>query len=80
MSDDKPTVQDLADWGRVLAKITGLLAGAGISIDAVLQREADEVGGEGRIVESQAGDGIDPGRAVAGWQVRGAVVARFGLR
>ena len=22
MSDDKPTVQDLADWGRVLAKIT----------------------------------------------------------
>ena len=31
----------------VLAKITGLLAEAGISIDAVLQREADEVGGEG---------------------------------
>jgi homoserine dehydrogenase len=30
----------------VLAKITGLLAGAGISIDAVLQREADEVGGQ----------------------------------
>jgi homoserine dehydrogenase len=27
--------------------VTGILAGAGISIDAVLQREADEVGGEG---------------------------------
>ena len=31
----------------MLAKITGLLANSGISIDAVLQREADEVGGEG---------------------------------
>ena len=31
----------------VLAKVTGILANAGISIDAVLQREADEVGGEG---------------------------------
>ena len=31
----------------VLAKVTGLLAGAGISIDAVLQREAAEIGGEG---------------------------------
>ena len=31
----------------VLAKVTGLLAEAGVSIDAVLQREADEVGGEG---------------------------------
>ena len=30
-----------------LAKVTGLLANAGISIDAVLQREADEIGGEG---------------------------------
>ena len=37
----------VADEAGVLAKITGLLAGAGISIDAVLQREADEVGGEG---------------------------------
>jgi homoserine dehydrogenase len=30
-----------------LAKVTGILADANISIDAVLQREADEVGGEG---------------------------------
>ena len=37
----------VADKSGVLAKITGILAGAGISIDAVLQREADEVGGEG---------------------------------
>ncbi|MBO9677756.1 MAG: homoserine dehydrogenase [Acidovorax sp.] len=37
----------VADQAGVLAKVTGLLAGAGISIDAVLQREADEVGGEG---------------------------------
>ena len=37
----------VADEAGVLAKITSLLAGAGISIDAVLQREADEVGGEG---------------------------------
>jgi len=35
----------VADQAGVLAKVTGLLAGAGISIDAVLQREADEVGG-----------------------------------
>ena len=37
----------VADEAGVLAKITGILAGAGISIDAVLQREADEIGGEG---------------------------------
>ncbi|WP_313079870.1 homoserine dehydrogenase [Pulveribacter sp.] len=37
----------VADEAGVLARITGILAGAGISIDAVLQREADEVGGEG---------------------------------
>ncbi|MBS0391380.1 MAG: homoserine dehydrogenase [Proteobacteria bacterium] len=37
----------VADEAGVLAKVTGLLAGAGISIDAMLQREADEVGGEG---------------------------------
>ena len=37
----------MADEAGVLAKVTGLLAEAGISIDAVLQREADEVGGEG---------------------------------
>lgn len=37
----------VADEAGVLAKVTGLLAEAGISIDAVLQREADQVGGEG---------------------------------
>ena len=37
----------VADEAGVLAQVTGLLASAGISIDAVLQREADEVGGEG---------------------------------
>ena len=37
----------VADEAGVLANVTGILADAGISIDAVLQREADEVGGEG---------------------------------
>ncbi len=37
----------VADQTGVLAKVTGILAEAGISIDAVLQREADDVGGEG---------------------------------
>ncbi len=37
----------VADQAGVLAKVTGILADANISIDAVLQREADEVGGEG---------------------------------
>ncbi|MFT4269242.1 MAG: homoserine dehydrogenase [Xenophilus sp.] len=37
----------VADEAGVLARVTSLLAEAGISIDAVLQREADEVGGEG---------------------------------
>ena len=37
----------VADETGVLARVTGILAEAGISIDAVLQREADEVGGEG---------------------------------
>ena len=37
----------VADQAGVLATVTGILAEAGISIDAVLQREADEVGGEG---------------------------------
>ena len=37
----------VADQAGVLAQVTGILATAGISIDAVLQREADEVGGEG---------------------------------
>ena len=37
----------VADEAGVLAKVTGILAEAGISIDAVLQREADEVVIEG---------------------------------
>jgi homoserine dehydrogenase len=37
----------VSDEPGVLAQVTGILAGLGISIDAVLQREADEVGGEG---------------------------------
>ena len=37
----------VADETGVLAKVTGILASLGISIDAVLQREADDVGGEG---------------------------------
>jgi homoserine dehydrogenase len=37
----------VADEAGVLTQVTGLLATAGISIDAVLQREADQVGGEG---------------------------------
>src|SRR5450830_527765 len=37
----------VSDEAGVLARVTGILATAGISIDAVLQREADEVGGEG---------------------------------
>ena len=37
----------VADEAGVLARVTGILAASGISIDAVLQREADEVGGEG---------------------------------
>jgi homoserine dehydrogenase len=36
----------VADQAGVLAKVTGILADAGISIDAMLQREADEVGAE----------------------------------
>jgi homoserine dehydrogenase len=37
----------VADETGVLAKVTGILAQADISIDAVLQREADDVGGAG---------------------------------
>ncbi len=37
----------VADEAGVLAKVTGILAEGGISIDALLQREADEVGGVG---------------------------------
>jgi homoserine dehydrogenase len=38
---------NVADEAGVLARVTGILAAANISIDAMLQREADEVGGEG---------------------------------
>ena len=38
---------NVADEAGVLANVTSILAKAGISIDAMLQREADEVGGEG---------------------------------
>ena len=38
---------NVADEAGVLANVTGILASLNISIDAVLQREADEVGGEG---------------------------------
>jgi homoserine dehydrogenase len=37
----------VADQAGVLARITGILAEQSISIDAVIQREADEVSGEG---------------------------------
>ena len=37
----------VADEAGVLARVATILADAGISIDALLQREADEVGGEG---------------------------------
>ena len=37
----------VADEKGVLARVATILAENGISIDAVLQREADEVGGEG---------------------------------
>ena len=37
----------VADEAGVLARVATILAEAGISIDALLQREADEVGGEG---------------------------------
>ena len=36
----------VADQAGVLAKVTGILADADISIDAVLQREADEIDGD----------------------------------
>ncbi|WP_202601294.1 ACT domain-containing protein, partial [Salmonella sp. zj-f50] len=38
----------VADEAGVLAQVTRILADAGISIDAVLQREADEVHSEGQ--------------------------------
>ncbi|MBK7004228.1 MAG: homoserine dehydrogenase [Burkholderiales bacterium] len=42
----------VADQTGVLAKVTGILASAGINIDAVLQREADEVAGEGNVPQT----------------------------
>jgi homoserine dehydrogenase len=37
----------VADQAGVLSKVTGILADAGISIDAMLQREADEIAADG---------------------------------
>jgi homoserine dehydrogenase len=45
---------NVADEAGVLAKVTGILAAADISIDAVLQRESDEVGAEGAAQASPA--------------------------
>lgn len=42
----------VADEAGVLARVTGILAAVGISIDAVLQREADEVGAVGGSAEN----------------------------
>jgi homoserine dehydrogenase len=42
----------VADETGVLAKVTGILAEAGISIDAVLQREADEVSAEAQVPQT----------------------------
>jgi homoserine dehydrogenase len=42
----------VADEAGVLAKVTGILAESGISIDAVLQREADEVSGEAQVPQT----------------------------
>jgi homoserine dehydrogenase len=42
----------VADETGVLAKVTGILAESGISIDAVIQREADEVSGDSGIPQT----------------------------
>ncbi len=42
----------VADETGVLAKVTGILAEAGISIDAVLQREADEISGGAKVAQT----------------------------
>jgi homoserine dehydrogenase len=42
----------VADEAGVLAKVTGILADAGISIDAVLQREADEVSVDAQVAQT----------------------------
>ena len=45
----------VADQAGVLARVTGILAASDISIDAVLQREADEVVGDGNVPEGTRG-------------------------
>ena len=45
----------VADEAGVLARVTGLLAAANISIDAMLQREADQVAGEAPPVGGERG-------------------------
>jgi predicted regulator of amino acid metabolism with ACT domain len=45
LTDSQEILQWVADQAGVLAKVTGILADADISIDAVLQREADEIDG-----------------------------------
>jgi len=42
----------VADETGVLARVTGILAEAGISIDAVLQREADEVSAGAKVAQT----------------------------
>jgi len=42
----------VADQAGVLARVTGILAALDISIDAMLQREADEVGGEAQVAQT----------------------------
>jgi homoserine dehydrogenase len=42
----------VADQAGVLAQVTGILADAGISIDAMLQREADEVVAAGQVAQT----------------------------
>jgi len=70
----------VADEAGVLARVATLLADAGISIDALLQREADEVGGEGStqtdliILTHQAREG-DMNAALAQLQALPSVLA-----
>ena len=45
----------VADEAGVLARVTGLLADAGISIDAMLQREANQVAGEAGSIHASDG-------------------------
>ena len=70
----------VADEAGVLARVATILADAGISIDALLQREADEVGGEGSthtdliILTHDAREG-DMNNALAQLQVLPTVLA-----